>query len=255
MRLRQLSRKLDVDTGKIIQHLKASNLPCDDDSNAKLSEEQLALLIHAFGPIDEPALEDIEPVVESLEEHVVVQEEPEVAALPEEEITDIAAVESQLSEPAPSQSNEEANLEPEIIRAPKIELTGLKVVGKIELRSPKKKDENETEVSTPETSELQRMPKDRAAKERHKKREQPRKNSLTPAEQRAREEKIKLRKKRDAEQQAKKKKRENYLKKVKAKEKTEAKKIKPTSVVNTAKPGSNKNEGLITRFFNWIRRE
>ena len=253
MRLRQLSRKLDVDTEKVIHYLKASNLPCEDDSNAKLSDEQVELLIEKFGPIDEVTPEETETIVVPVfEDQEVVQEETIVAEekVVEEEVerTETQPLEF-ASTPPPNQ--DETTPVPEVIRAPKVELTGLKVVGKIELRTPKQKEESEEETE----GEVVQQPKVSRAKSNGRQRNQPRKNTLTIAEQRQREEKRKLRRKKEAEEQAKNKKRENYLKKVKAKTKTEAKKI---TIEKTAKPiqsNPTKKVGLITKFFNWMRRE
>ncbi len=254
MRLRQLSRKLEVDTEKIIQYLKTIDLPCEDDSNAKLSDEQVEILIQKFGPLIEVATEEIKPLAEPVqEEPIVVNEEPQ--AIQEQEVTEIVKDEHQLPEPHQSEPDEAIDAELDVIRAPKVELTGLKVVGKIELRTPKKKKDAEAESTKEEVA----LPKPNRARTngKHPKKGLPRKNTLTPAEQRAREEKIMQRKKKDAEKLAKKKKRENYLKKVtiKEKEKAAAKKIKTETVAHKPQAKPTKNVGLITKFINWMRRE
>ncbi len=260
MRLRQLSRKLDVDTEKITRYLKTIDLPCQDDSNAKLSDEQVEILIQKFGPLIEVATEEISPVTEppqheepAFEEPVFVEEVPEVEAILQQEAAKVATAEPQIPETIQSQPEEAINPETDVIRAPKVELTGLKVVGKIELRTPKKKEDTETEPTTEKVA-LPKTNRVRAANGKHTK-NPPRKNTLTPAEQRAREEKIKLRKKKEAEKLAKKKKRENYLKKVTAKEKGKATPKKMQAETIAHKPKATENVGLITKFFNWMRRE
>lgn len=256
MRLRQLSRKLDIDTEKIIHYLKACNLPCEDDSNAKLSSEQVEVLISKFGSIDEVIETEskIEPV-EEVEE--VVKETVAVETIIAEE--DSETSHAQLSEVISSlqQNQEEPTAEPEVIRAPKVELTGLKVVGKIELRTPKKKEdsEEEEEVTLEEKNELPKVNKVRSNYGRNKQRNQPQKKTLSIAEERKREEKRKHRRKKEAEQLAKEKRRENYLKKVKSKDKIEGKKIIVEKTNRTSQPKPTRNVGLFTKFFNWMRRE
>ncbi len=261
MRLRQLARKLDVDTEKVIHYLKACNLPCEDDSNAKLSDEQVEVLIQKFGPIYEPVSVEEEIVVEPV---VIVPEviEEEAIVSSSEEISEIKVeIESEIIEPPQPvvndvKSAQELNTESGVIRAPKVELTGLRVVGKIELRTPKKKEESESEAIEEDNADQPKVITERTFDRSQKQRNQPRKNNvLTIAEQRQREEKIKLRRKKDAEQQAKEKKRENYLKKVKAKDKAETKKVLVENVVKKSPPKSSEQVGLITKFFNWMRRE
>ena len=146
----------------------------------------------------------------------------------------------------------ESNIAPEVIRAPKVELSGLKVVGKIELRTPKKKEEVEGEQ---EEKEVEGKPtRTRFRNDRNRKINKPRKPKLSIAEQRQREEKIKQRKKKEAAAEAKIKRKENYLKKVKAKEKAAAKKLSLTPV-EKPKAKVTENVGIFRKFFNWMRRE
>ncbi len=258
MRLRQLSRKLDIDTEKVIHFLKVSNLPCEDDSNAKLSDEQVELLIQKFGPIEEITPEETETIIEPVEAQVA--EEKEIVTEEEQVVAEeIENSHDQLSEVISTllHKQEEPLAEPEVIRAPKVELTGLKVVGKIELRTPKKKEETEEESSLEENGDQPKISKSRSPIGKYKERQHPHKKTLSLADQRKREEKRNQRKKREAEELAKKKKKENYLKKVKAKgkEKLEVKKPKVELSEKTSTRHASKNVGLFTKFFNWMRRE
>lgn len=260
MRLRQLSRKLDIDTEKVIHYLKAINLPCEDDSNAKLSDEQVDVLIKKFGPINEVTQEEIETVLEPIAEIQEVVVEEEIIPIVENEVVEETEnIEVQLSEVISilQKNQAEPTTEPEVIRAPKVELTGLKVVGKIELRVPKKKEETEEEAATT-TEEKTNQPKVgrvKSVNDRHKQKNQPRNNTLSIADQRKREEKIKLRRKKEAEQQAKEKRKDNYLKKVKSKDKGETKKVIVEKINKTVQPKSKENVGMFTKFINWMRRE
>lgn len=253
MRLRQLARKLDVDTEKLIQYLRVSNLPSDGDSNAKLSEEQEKLLLEKFGPVIKEEIEEVKVTPEINSEK---EKEEEVATEEKEdtELTEEIVVEKPF-ETSPSlaaESNEQTEL-PEVIRAPKIELTGLRVVGKIELPSPKKKEE-EKEEQTDEKVNQPSIKRERHSTNRNRQPKPPRK-TLSIAEQRQREEKIKLRKKKEAEQRAKEKKRENYLKKVSTKTKSDAQKVTKPTIEKTTATKSKGETGILTKFFNWIRRE
>lgn len=254
MRLRQLARKLDVDTEKVIHYLETIGLPCGDESNAKLSDEQEELLIKKFGPlVEEDITKKIEAVAPAITQEVE-KEEQEVDPVQEEPAMEIP--EPVLTSAPESSLSEEINIEPEVIRAPKVELTGLKVVGKIELRTPRKKEEPDEEAVTAEKIEESNTKKVKFSNGRNKQRNKPRAKTLSIAEQRNREEKIQQRKKKEAEALAKRKRRANYLKKVKAKEKIEAKNAKAKVIGN--KPQTNKsteNSGIFKKFFNWIRRE
>jgi hypothetical protein len=87
-------------------------------------------------------------------------------------------------------SNEESPelKEDEVIKAPKIALPGLKVVGRIDLPEPKKKeiDEGSAEIVNPESTQEERPKRvDRRSSPRDKSHERPRKNTI--AAQRERE--------------------------------------------------------------------
>ncbi|MEY4930521.1 MAG: hypothetical protein RI909_1245 [Bacteroidota bacterium] len=131
MRLAQLARKLAIRPSQIVDYLAAKQIFPDEGSNARLSDEVTELVVLHFAPdrlneimtVDE---KNTEPI--SLPDPVV--EEPVLAPVKEEVI--VMAVPS-LPEVV------EEKIEIEVIKAPKVELSGLKVLGKIELPEPKKK--------------------------------------------------------------------------------------------------------------------
>lgn len=172
MRLAQLARKLSVTPAEIVRYLQA-NGQAIADVNTRLEEEQLRPIISHFAPgrVEEILEEDRKPAEPELQE--IVQDEPEAEVSIEEELTLV-----QTSDPLPEneplqpalqkdfseeivQSAEEAKdpLEGvDVIKAPKVTLTGLKVLGKIDLPEPKKKEPevkptdeiaSETDIHTP----------------------------------------------------------------------------------------------------------
>lgn len=179
MRLGQLARHLETTTGEIIQFLSAQGIEKKDHPNVKIEEEDEAKVIAHFKPElaskpevltpdtpSEPLDSSItsskkEPIIDSNESmessHSNLELDQEV---PNESDNNRSKDAIELSDKDPSlddieeQANDEeedpyANME--VIKAPKIELPGLKVVGKIELPEPKIKQTEEE--STPDAIE------------------------------------------------------------------------------------------------------
>ena len=123
MRLGQLARKLDISPGEIEDFLKKSDLLQDGSTNARLSDDLVRKIVANLAP---QRLADFSGNLE--------QDEP----LPSSATSG--------DPPAEIQSNtmESAATErPDTIKAPKIDLPGLKILGKIELPEPPKKPEKE----------------------------------------------------------------------------------------------------------------
>jgi len=117
-------------------------------------------------------------------------------------------------EPVPSTNQEK----PEVIKAPKVELSGLKVLGKIELIEPKKKEKPPAEPvvqdTKTETQEKVRPGRKQIPiKAKKEPAQQPWKNPI--ALQREREAREAEEKKREAAEREKEKRKEHYLKRVK----------------------------------------
>lgn len=146
MRLGQMARKLGVSQAEIVQYLSRQNLRIEEGSNVKLEEAHVRSLYAYYTPSEtfEPAQAiqtsvslandgPAEAIAEPLEEH----ENPSAIELRSVQETIAESVDptpiSPLSSPLPDDPGD-------IIRAPKIELAGLKVVGKIELPQPRKKE-------------------------------------------------------------------------------------------------------------------
>jgi hypothetical protein len=140
MRLAQLARKLSLKPGDIQEFLLQRNQTIELNANTRLTDEQVMLAVRHFNPSleaaikQEPAPEIIEPVAEIAETEIEKpSDEFELTSEPTEQ-TEQTGAETPLTEDAGATS------ETEVIRAPKLELPGLRVLGKIELKEAKKKE-------------------------------------------------------------------------------------------------------------------
>ena len=121
MRLGQLARKLSLRPAQIVEFLAQNNILIDGDSNTRIEDNHTELVVNHFAP---GTFQQLTESVEEPDENAAVENE-----LPMVEVT---------AQPETSESL--VDQEPEVIRVPKIELSGLKVLGKIELPEPKKKE-------------------------------------------------------------------------------------------------------------------
>jgi hypothetical protein len=162
MRLGQLARKLAVRPTEIAEFLSKENIQLEANSNTRIEDDQVIYLVKHFAPDMVEAIR-----AELTKEEIAVAEETKVEVIPEMEVP--ASVPESLPEPEviSAQSEElvvsrtmlsepvlveETNItiaEEDVIRAPKIELPGLKVLGKIEIPELKKKE------AEPATEEVQ----------------------------------------------------------------------------------------------------
>ncbi len=183
MRLGQLARQFDITPQEIVSYLKTKGVDANPHPNSKLNEEEERLVMEHFDilpvveEVDEiieetPAL-SAEPVVDTKainqEEEIVwdaedstIEAEP---ASPIQEETTLSPTEG-LDEKEEEEKEEEKKIEDipvatvdeiladesetlakkvALIKAPKVELQGLKVLGKIELPQPKTKEQSTEE--------------------------------------------------------------------------------------------------------------
>jgi hypothetical protein len=128
MRLAQLARKLSIRPSQIIDFLAMKQVFPEEGSNARLTHFQTEQIIAHFAPEKLNELIAQDGPAELILDRKAENQEPA-----QNEITEsnerLNATEEQ---PAGSQK-------PEVIKAPKVELSGLKVLGKIELKEPRKK--------------------------------------------------------------------------------------------------------------------
>ena len=123
MRLGQLARKLSLRPSQIIEFLAQQNIQLEDNSNTRIDDQHVETVVRYFAPA-------------SLEQ--IIAEPDEIEEV--KEMADATPVEEPLSTENVPVDDVPNISEPEIIRVQKIELSGLKVLGKIELPEPKKKE-------------------------------------------------------------------------------------------------------------------
>lgn len=141
MRLGQLARKLAIKPSELVDFLTTKGISTESGINTRLEQDQVQFIVKALAP-DKLAEIMAEPVVPEEPEVVVVEpksivEEVTVVAEPET----VIVIDEIPAAPVHETQQEEITIEKEveIIKAPKVELQGLKVLGKIELPEAKKK--------------------------------------------------------------------------------------------------------------------
>ena len=144
MRLGQLARKIQRRPSEIVDFLARHQIQIDAGGNTRLEEDHVAMIMGEFAPgwVEEKDTQS----EESGEMEITSVEEPTATA------ENARTVDENLT-PDPALA-EETKIE--LIKAPKVELSGLKVVGKIELPEIKKKEtppEAKTEAATPVRSQ------------------------------------------------------------------------------------------------------
>lgn len=257
MRLAQLARKLSIKPATIVEFLSSQGITLEDNANTKVEDEQVKAVVSHFAPglfdaqpepIMEPQPAETETIGEtvdsSLEEEtqseVTLQEELVIPAPIHEEIEPVSA---------------DANTLPDVIRAPKIELTGLKVLGKIELPEKKKKEEETTSVETAETVvaevEKKNTPRERGIRTDRKPKSQQRSNRNPLAEARERERREQEEKRKQEIERKKEIRTKNYLKKVKVVAPVKRTKAEVTSA-NTPKRKQEEPKTLWGKFVKWL---
>lgn len=205
MRLGQLARKLELRPAEIIEFLATKNILIEDDANTKIEDNYCALVFQRFAPEMEA---EISPEVDAA-----------AASAPDEPISEVNVVNENPTDLSPATESLPDRIE--VIKAQKVELSGLKVLGKIDLPDTKKK-QAETPQENSETEQRREFNREKKSPG-YKKTSRPEKNPI--ALQREREA-LAAQKKKEEELQLKKERRtQNYLKKVKAHQPTKAAKL------------------------------
>lgn len=239
MRLAQLARKLDVRQGDIIAYLEGKNIDVQKGSNFRLDDAMVALILERFGPAPDAA-------DDSASEAVTENISPSI---------DVAPPRDDTSEPVPKTA---ASADPdqaediELIRAPKVELPGLTVVGKIELPERKPKTEEADEAASPVKVEDERPPVPRKKRRPHPGID----TRNTAALRREREARAAERKRRAEEEQEKERRRQKYLSKVRINVPTKPARIYEEEVeeLQQNEPEEPKR-GLWGKFMGWLFRK
>ncbi|MCX8490650.1 MAG: hypothetical protein ORN54_06240 [Cyclobacteriaceae bacterium] len=230
MRLGQLSRKLGIHTSKIIDFLASKNIIISEDSNTRIEDEYVTLITQKYAPqlmaeiSDTLSAEKIEPIIHppSVEEVTPAEEQPTVL--------------------------EVAQL-PELIKAPKIELSGLKILGKIEI--PEKKKAASSQGQPESTSGDSTSTVERKKNPRKEFTQRPQKNPI--AVQREKEEREAERKRKEKLQREKEKKTYNYLSRVKAKTPPKKNRFLKEQVEEAPTITEELPKSLLGKFLRWLR--
>ena len=207
MRLGQLARKLELRPAEIVEFLATKNILIEDDANSKVDENYVALIFRQFAPDKE-----VENIPDADIPTVSVQDDLRTDEKTPDEV--VASEEKPANEEPPERN--------EVIKAAKVELSGLKVLGKIDLPEPKKKQTDTLE----ENSEPERLPREFKGEKRNQNFKKTQRSAKNPIALQREQEALEEQKKREEEFQLKKEKRtQNYLKKVKAHQPTKAAKL------------------------------
>lgn len=237
MRLAQLARKLSVRPSEIVDLLSQDQLFFEDGSNAKLNDDLVRRVVLHLAPsrIAEIMLAQTNDANEP-----EPQPQPEIISAPPIEVK---------TESAPEEINPPTVTDlPETIRVPKVELAGLKVLGKIELPQPRLKVENKDDIKDISESKPKRERKERQP--RRDREEKPWRNPIAlerEAEAREREER-----RLEALKQEKDRKRQHYLNQIKNNKPPKAARIYEESAPLTAPVAKPKPRTLIGRFLQWL---
>ena len=129
MRLAQLARKVGKNQSEVIKFLADNSIFLEDHSNAKVENTDVAKVMNHFAPAM------LAPIKEPERQSQALAQEPEII-LPEV-INELAISDQEVVEVSPDATAIEKQTE--VIKAPKIALQGLKVIGKIDLPEVKKK--------------------------------------------------------------------------------------------------------------------
>ena len=215
MRLAQLARRISVKPSEILEFLASKNIEIENSSNAKVNDDHVDLVLEQFAP--EILKNEREATGGPNAESATIEPEIELDTIDEDQVIHAR----QLAEPEQLEE-----IQPEVIKPIKVELPGLKVVGKIDLPEPKKKeepaenidDEGEAKDEISVTVQPEGRPRrdnQRKSKPLHDQDRRPRKNPI--ALRREREEREALSKKLEAKEKEKELRTQRYLKKVSAK--------------------------------------
>ncbi|MDZ7648275.1 MAG: hypothetical protein U5K54_14435 [Cytophagales bacterium] len=245
MRLGQLARKLAIRPSQIVDFLAARQIYLEEGSNAKLKDESVENIVRHFAP---EKLQEIVVYLNSESEIEPIAKEPEVIIAKEEPVVE------EVRTATPIAQSDLVEDKPEVIKAPKVELSGLKVLGKIELPEPKKK-----ELPEPVSPDGQPIPeKERAPRRERKPQAQTTRETVQPrwkntvAQQREKEARELEEKKRAVLAHQKERRRDNYFNKVKVGQPTKAVRLYEEQVEEISVKQEAQPKTLWGKFIKWL---
>jgi hypothetical protein len=247
MRIGQLARSLSIPTSDILGFLAARNAGTEADANTRLTDELVSAVIGHFAPekllaraekLSVPAENVPAPVEVAVDKPVEETPVPEVTETPQESEVSAGPV--------------------EVIRVSKVELQGLKVLGKIELPDPKKKietppvegEEPKSEQTEEQQPAIQRPPRKEFQKRNDRRESREWKNPLE--QKREREAQEAERKKHEKAENRKEKRTNHYYSKVKSVPTKAARRIEEQTVVEELDM-KEPPKTIVGKFLRWLR--
>uniref|UniRef100_UPI004048C943 hypothetical protein n=1 Tax=Roseivirga sp. TaxID=1964215 RepID=UPI004048C943 len=238
MRLRQLARKLEVNPNRLLEILSENGHTIENDPNFKLTEEQEQLIASRIAP---KKVEVIEIVEEATKEVETIELEEAPASKKKAVPKKIELKEPKVKKVDPpkiyslEKEIEEKTKDIELIKAPKLKLDGLKVLGKIDLPAPKQKPVKEEKQADDKISDLPKPRRNNISEDLKRQPERkPRPNSIELERRRIERE---AKQKREAE--------EKHLKALKEKHYRET--VLAKQKANAAKKKKKAAEPLVTQ--------
>ena len=229
MRLGQLARKLSLRPSQLVDFLSEKNIETQEGSNTRLDDLYVEWIVQQFAP--ERLEEILNPVTEEAPQPEIIVEELPVV---EPEVTLEEPVTVTQTSVTEDETVAEVKEEPEVIRVQKIELSGLKVLGKIELPEPKKKEAKTDDTSGDETQQPEERKTRGSAKPKHPRRERDQRNVRNPIEVQRQREAREREEQRKAELEREKEKRKHHYQN-KVKQVQQPKRAKPVKETVAAK--------------------
>jgi len=239
-----MARKLAISPSEIIQFLAAQNIFVVDNANTRLEDNQVELLQKKFAPFT-----DFNP------QSVISAPQPPVAIVEPVSAPDLSESVDVITTPVNSVETPEREEEKDLIKAPKIALSGLKVLGKIELPEPKKREEEAVlKNEGPSEKAVNPLPGERRnpnASKRPAQQARQYKNPIALKRERETEEELERNKQKAAFD--KERKTQSYLKKVKLSPPTKSVRMVEEQVIQMTEADLKEEPtSLWGRFVKWI---
>ncbi len=277
MRLGQLARVVALKPKELIILLEQQGINNYSHANAKISKEDEAYVLNHFGKNEEEVQETGAPIETLIPAEKKIDLTPDIkhVTLNEDvlERNEVSIDDPEKPNPEILISNDdnqviqeaeqiEKNIE--LIKAPKVELPGLKVVGKIELPEPpskeeKKEEEVQREKNTESFGKENRRYDDRSRRKGKKQRTDPNYNPVKA--KRDRESKQLEKQRAKQKKKEKQKKAEHYFVKVAPQQAKAKKKKKPTAPASYSQvvmekeaieKRNNKKGSFFSRLWKWL---
>jgi hypothetical protein len=251
MRLGQLARKLEVNPGRLMEVLKDLSIETDRGLNTQLDDQKVKKIEKKL--VEEPEPDNDQIGVEDPSTDEVPATENETITQKVEQHNSESDVKEKVD--ADPEIQEVSKPEVELIKAPKVQLPGLKVVGKIDLPEIEKKEPKEEKGN--ETNDSVKKPVIKVRKPWDKGKRPQRKQHQSYQEKRNRDERTKRREKEIQQLELKKKKEQYYKESVQTKVQTS---LKPKTLKKKEQEGSDlgpptpKSEpkSLLGKFWLWL---